>query len=199
MIRPALLLVCFCFLPAVSRATAAAEPWRPLTWHGERALVSDSHGRRAIVSLERGRLLHFGLTDREANTLLAPSTRAQRNYWGGHRLWLGPQSTWGKFWPPPDAWEYLGAESFTAEAGVLRLVMPDAGEGWPRLRRTYQWDGPHLVCGAELLGGTRPAQIIQILQLPATARVRKLKPQATPGPTLFGDPYPIPDSESRVT
>ncbi len=171
MLRPPVFVALACLLLAGARATEDTKVWQPVVWNGERALVAESESRKAIVSLERSRLMFFGPAAPATNLLLAPATRDNRNYWGGHRLWLGPQSTWAKIWPPPDAWEYRGPESFTTDAGVLRLLMPDAGDGWPRLTRTYRWAGPRLVCGAELHGGTRPAQIIHILQVPPEGRV----------------------------
>ncbi len=147
-------------------ARAGDDPWQVATWNGERALVSTAQGWKAVVSLDRGRLMYFGVANREVNLLLAPPSRANRDVLGGHRLWLGPQATWAKFWPPPAAWEYSAPESYTIAGGALRLIMPDAGDGWPRLTRTYCWDGPRLVCGAEISGGTRAAQIIQIFQVP---------------------------------
>ncbi len=166
MLRPPVFVALVCLLLTGLRAADVATGWQPVEWNGERALASSSQGWKAIVSLERSRLMFFGPAVPSTNLLLAPATRDNRNYWGGHRLWLGPQATWAKIWPPPDAWEYLGPESFTTADGVLRMLMPDAGNGWPRLTRTYRWDGPRLVCGAELRGGTRPAQIIHILQVP---------------------------------
>ncbi|HRH76686.1 MAG TPA: hypothetical protein PK129_04990 [Cellvibrionaceae bacterium] len=44
--------------------------------------------------------------------------------------------------------------------------MRDAGDGWPRLTRSYGWEEGRFICGVEIHGGTRPAQIIQILQVP---------------------------------
>lgn len=161
------------FLCGLIRAVAADVDgvWEPTTWQGEKALVSTSHGWKAIVSLERGRLMHFGATKDDVNLFFAPPARSNSSSWGGHRLWLGPQSTWSRGWPPPVAWESSGAESITINEGTLRLSMPDAGDGWPRLMRVYRWEGAKLRCGAELTGGTRPAQIIQIIQVPSTARV----------------------------
>ncbi|HVZ66496.1 MAG TPA: hypothetical protein VG936_18170 [Lacunisphaera sp.] len=154
---------------ALIAGARAAPPtsWTPITWNGERALASTSQGWRAVVSLERARLMAFGAADGEANLLLAPPTRANRNMLGGHRLWLGPQSTWPGGWPPPAAWEYNEPESWQADGGTLRLVMGDAGDGWPRLTRVYAWDGPRLVCRAEIAGGTRAVQIVHIFQVPA--------------------------------
>ena len=151
---------------SAGRASAADGAWSPIRWNGERALVSISRGWKAVVSLDRGRLVHFGPADRDTNLLFAPPARQDPAGWGGHRLWLGPQSTWATIWPPPAAWEQSGAESHSIEAGVLRLVMPDAGAGWPRLTRIYHWEGTQLVCAAEFSGGSRPAQVIGIIQVP---------------------------------
>jgi hypothetical protein len=157
--------------PAAGRAETPAPAWLPATWNGEKALASTAHGWKAVVSLERGRLIHFGPADRDLNLLRAPPTRENPAQLGGHRLWLGPQRTWSSVWPPPPAWESNPPESFVLAGGGLRLVMADAGDGWPRLTRTYRWDGARLVCGVEMIGGTRPAQFMQIFQLPAATEV----------------------------
>jgi hypothetical protein len=156
-----------------------AADWQPVTWNGEPAYASAAQGWRAVVSLTRSRLMHFGPETGAMNLLLAPATRENRNRLGGHRLWLGPQSQWAGGWPPPDAWEYREPATVSIEDGVLRLALASAGDGWPRLTRTYHWDGANLVCGAESTGGTRPAQFIQILQLPPSTVVRGVvRPEA---------------------
>jgi hypothetical protein len=139
--------------------------WTTTTWNGEPAYASVSHGWRAVVSITRARLMHFGPDGTEVNLLLAPPTRANPNRLGGHRLWLGPQTEWKGFWPPPAAWEYREPASVAVEAGGLRLTMSSTGDDWPQLTRTYHWAGASLVCGAESSGGTRPTQFIQILQV----------------------------------
>jgi hypothetical protein len=151
----------------MAHATFPAVDWQPATWQNEKVLVSVSLDWKAVVSLARGRLLYFGPAGREFNLLLAPPNRDNPNIWGGHRVWLGPQTTWSKIWPPPQAWELSGPETFTIDHGALHLVMADAGEGWPRLTRTYHWEGAKLVCGVELHGGIHPAQVIQIFQVPS--------------------------------
>ena len=171
MFRPLLFLV-LCFLPCAFGRTADADlPWQPFTWNGEPAWASASQGWRAIVSITRGRLMHFGPAGSDLNLLLAPETRTNRNRLGGHRLWLGPQTAWPKIWPPPEAWEYLEPAKVALAAGVLRLTMPATDDGWPQLTRTYHWAGASLVCEAEFSGGTRPAQFVQILQVPPSVRV----------------------------
>jgi hypothetical protein len=119
------------------------------------------------VSVVRARVMHFGPADQaDVNLLLAPPTRENRNRLGGHRLWLGPQAQWRGGWPPPAAWEYSEPASIATADGVLRFILPPSPDGWPQLMRTYRWDGASLVCGAEFTGGTRPAQIVQIFQVP---------------------------------
>jgi len=162
-----------CFLPAafLRSAEPAAVTWQPVTWNGEPAWASSSGGWRAVVSVTRARLMHFGPAGGDVNLLLAPETRANPNRLGGHRLWLGPQASWSAFWPPPAAWEYREPVALTQSNGVLRLTMPASDEGWPQLARTYHWAGDSLVCGAEFSGGTRPAQFVQIFQVPASVWV----------------------------
>jgi hypothetical protein len=154
----------FCF--GFGRAADLPTAWQSTQWHGERAMMSSSSGWKAIVSLERGRLVHFGPAGSETNLVFAPATRDDPAGWGGDRVWLGPQVQWSKIWPPPNAWEHSGAESFNVSAGTLRLIMPDAGDGWPRLTRTYSWNGKVLLSRVELSGGTRSAQVIHIVQIP---------------------------------
>ncbi len=159
------------FFFCVARSAETRASWQPTTWNGERALVAESSGWKAIVSLERGRLVYFSHADSDANLLFAPATRHDAAGWGGHRLWLGPQSTWSAGWPPPAAWEHSGAESFSQQDGVLRLRMPDAGDGWPQLTRMYRWNGDRLTCTSEINGGSRSVQFINIIQTPAAASI----------------------------
>ncbi len=158
--------------------SAIAADWTPTTWSGERAFASDEGKLRAIVSVERGRLVYFGGADGGSNLLFAPTARGGRVGWGGHRVWLGPQSEWG--WPPPAAWEASAAESATTRDGKLELTMPDAGQGWPRLTRVYFWSEGALHCDVRLSGGSRSAQIIQIFQTPP-ATVPALRAEPAPG------------------
>ena len=151
------------FLPCVGLVSAAE--WQPTVWHGEPAYASSSAGWHAIVSVTRARLMHFGPDGTDVNLLLAPPSRENRNRLGGHRLWLGPQTHWKAFWPPPPSWEYREPAAVTQADGVLRLAMEPTGDDWPQLTRTYHWNGPTLVCGAESAGGSRPAQFIHILQV----------------------------------
>jgi len=146
---------------------AAEATWQPTVWNGEEAMQSTQNRRRAIVSIERARLVALNLTSSDRNLLFAPDSRNDPAGWGGHRVWLGPQSLWAKIWPPPDAWEHRRPESYSVAGNTLRLVMRDAGAGWPRLVRTYRWEGSRLICGVEVHGGARPAQVIQIIQVPA--------------------------------
>jgi hypothetical protein len=153
-------------------AGTEARAWSETTWNGERAQVAVSGEWRAVVSLERGRLVHFGPAASGENLLFAPATRDDPNGWGGHRVWLGPQSEWPSVWPPANAWERSGAESVLMKGEQLELIMPATGDGWPRLTRTYAWSDDGLVCGVRQNGGTHEAQIIQILQVPSVAIVR---------------------------
>lgn len=156
---------------AVGVAAESRAAWTTTTWNGESAREAVAGPWRAVVSIERARLMYFGPAERDENLLLAPPTRANRNLLGGHRLWLGPQVEWPKIWPPPEAWEYEQPESVEEQNGQLRLRLRDAGGGWPRLTRTYEWKDGRLVCGAESRGGTHAAQFVQILQVPPDTAV----------------------------
>lgn len=145
--------------------------WEDTIWNGEAACTSVSEGMRAIVSLERARLVYYGPADHDENLLLAPPTRANPNLLGGHRLWLGPQSTWASIWPPPAEWEYRPPVLASEESGCLFLDMAETHDGWPQLKRLYRWLGAELLCEADKTPGERTAQIIQILQIPPDARV----------------------------
>ena len=185
MIRAFLLFALVASAGIPGRAAAPDTGWAGVSWQSERALASTAQGWKAVVSLQRGRLVFFGPTEGDTNLLFSTATRTDAAGWGGHRVWLGPQSTWSKGWPPPAAWEHSGPESFAIDSGVLRLVMPDAGDGWPRLTRTYRWDGAKLVCGVEISGGTRSAQIIEIMQVPRTALVQALVPPDPAAPAGY--------------
>lgn len=162
-------------------ATAPAAEWRETTWRGETAYEADAAGWTAIVSAERARLVYLGRGDGKANLLFETAERSDPVGWGGHRVWLGPQSAWSSGgWPPPAAWEKAPAERVIAQADRIELVLPDAGDGWPRLTRVYFWGEGKLHCVVRTRGGTRPAQVIQILQVATSAVVTaRAAPTAT--------------------
>ena len=172
--RPALFLALFVSVISASVRGAEDSPgdWKTTTWNGERAFAASSGQWKAIVSVERARLVYFGADAGDHNLLFVPSTRSDPAGWGGHRLWLGPQTTWSNGWPPPAAWEKSAAERVAVNRSRLELTMPDAHDGWPRLTRVYFWADGRLHCDARASGGTRTAQIIHILQVPALAEVR---------------------------
>lgn len=149
--------------------------WTPVRWNGESALGAESSGWRAVVSLERGRLVHFGPAGSEENLLFAPSERGERQGWGGHIVWLGPQAEWPAIWPPLPAWERSAAAAHAQGDGRLELTMPAGDGGWAQLVRSYQWRGDTLECRVALRGGSKAAQLIQIVQVPASAQVRVAK------------------------
>ncbi|HVU17985.1 MAG TPA: hypothetical protein VHD32_13750 [Candidatus Didemnitutus sp.] len=153
------------------RVFGASEDWHATHWNGEEAVTSTSSGWTATVSIDRARLVWYGRIG-GPNLLFSTTKRDDPAGWGGHRMWLGPQGEWPKIWPPPAAWESSRAKSVSLDQHhLLRLELFDAGDGWPKLARTYRWRGSDLVCGAELEGGTRPAQVIQIIQIPGSSKV----------------------------
>jgi hypothetical protein len=172
------------FFAAIVAATSlfSAPAWTPSTWNGERAFVLETPAWRAVVSVERARLVQFNATGRETSFVFAPPTKDNPIGWGGHRVWLGPQTTWRAIWPPPDAWEKHAAENANADGARLQLQIADAGDGWPRLTRVYELVGKKLACRVLVAaGGTRDAQIIQIFQAPPPRDLvlRRKKPDAT--------------------
>jgi hypothetical protein len=161
----------FCLL-AFATPLSRGEEWTPTVWLGERAYAGTSSGWKAIVSVDRARLVYLGSADGTANLLFSTPTLENPVGWGGHRLWLGPQTNWGgKGWPPPDAWEKSAAATVEIRGNQLRLSLPATGDGWPNAMREYEWKDGSLLCNARTHGGTRPAQIIHILQVPSSARV----------------------------
>lgn len=141
--------------------------WRETRWNDERAYVASAGEWEAIVSIDRGRLIYFGKSGGEENLLFAPAKLDTPEGWGGHCLWLGPQTNWSKGWPPPRAWEFSAAASVVIENESLVLTMTDAGDDWPQLVRVYRWFEGRLHCEARISGGGRDAQIIQIVRVPS--------------------------------
>jgi hypothetical protein len=171
-VKPATLVALMAMTLSASGDAADAQPtanWTALTWRGEQAFVLTTAQWRAIVSIERGRLVHFGPAAEETNLLFASATRDDPFSWGGHRVWFGPQSLWG--WPPPVQWERSAAERATASGASLELFVPDAGDGWPRMTRIYELAEGKLACRVRAEGGTRSAQVMQILQTATTTEV----------------------------
>lgn len=159
-----------CAAVAVGAAPADSD-WAPATWNGERAYATTAGGWKAIVSIDRGRLIYLGAANADKNLLFAPARPDTPMGWGGHRVWCGPQELWPGGWPPPEAWEHSAAKAVRVEGSHLVLTMPDSPDGWPNITREYFWNGGTLHCRVRLNGGKRDAQIIQILQVPATATV----------------------------
>ncbi|MBC8010294.1 MAG: hypothetical protein H7067_09365, partial [Burkholderiales bacterium] len=117
----------------------------------------------------------------------------------GHRVWLGPQSEWAVFWPPPRDWESSPAASVTlsADATELTLVLPRSDLRHPALVRRYRLrpDALELVAAwriektdtSSATSASAPAptsyQAVQILQTRADTVVF-LAPRPTPAAPL---------------
>lgn len=166
----------------ISVTTAETAAWQETTWRGERSFRAVAGDWAAIVSAERARLVYLGRGDGQRNLLFETADRSDPVGWGGHRVWLGPQATWSSGgWPPPTAWEKAPAERVMAREERIELVLPDAGDGWPRMIRAYFWADGKLHCVVRTEGGTRAAQVIQILQVATSAVVTA---RALPAPTV---------------
>lgn len=174
----ALALTCCLTHVTVQSAPLDTAVWAATTWKGDRAYEIVTPHWRAIVSSDRGRLVHFSPAVADAaNLLFETASREDTFSWGGHRVWLGPQSLWG--WPPPDAWERAAAEKVTVAGGRLELLVPDAGKGFPRMTRIYELAGDRLACRIAVApGGERAVQVMQILQTASTTTV-----DLRPGPS----------------
>lgn len=158
-------------LGSLSARAETRTGWVSTTWQSEPAYAAVSGGWRAVVSISRGRLISFGRDD-GPNLLFAPATCGDPVGWGGHRVWLGPQSEWESGgWPPPGGWETSAAAEARLDGDRLVLTMPAAGHGWPSLVREYFWGEDGLHCSARIAGGTHPTQIIHIMQVPSAAVV----------------------------
>ena len=106
------------------------------------------------------------------NLLFSPPTRTEPHGWGGHRVWLGPQSSWSSPWPPPAAWEHSAAERVTIDKNRLEFAIPPASDGWPSFTRVYRWEGERLHCGVAIAaGGTRDFQVVHIVQMPVGTEI----------------------------
>lgn len=177
-----LVLAFACLGGRLGAAETAAGAWSATTWDGERAFTSVDEAWRAVVSVERARLVYFGSIDGGNNLLFVAVGPNNPAGWGGHRLWLGPQAEWPGGWPPPKAWEASAAASVKMAGDRLQLILADAGDGWPKLSREYFWKDHRLHCGACTSGGTRPAQMIHILQVPPDAVVEVAPIVSEPAP-----------------
>ncbi len=150
---------------------AQGQNWQATTWNGEPAWQATSMaGWVATVSETRARLVSLSAEPNGVNLLFArKSTVLSR---GGHRFWLGPQTSWDQFWPPPDDWENSSASDVQIidGGGTLQVQMPWTNKSYPRVVRTYRWQGNGLQCSARWRAQGHFA--MHIVQLPATAVVR---------------------------
>lgn len=93
---------------------------------------------------------------------------------GGHRAWLGPQTEWPVFWPPPVNWENEPAVRLRqASDGTLIVDGRDAGPGAPAIRREYRWVATGVLESTVSWRETnaKGRQAIQILKIDPKAEV----------------------------
>lgn len=124
---------------------------------GDGVWVAEVQGWKLEVSKERGRLT--GLFPGKGDNVLIE---------GGHRVWLGPQTEWGNWWPPPADWEASAAAGVTVseEGGTLTLELPRADKAFPAVARSYRLVEEGVVLGMSwgAVEG-RCFQGVQILQV----------------------------------
>ena len=150
----------------------ASPVWEKTSWQNETSYLLNTDAWTAIVSIDRGRLVHFGPAASDASFVFAPDSRDEPIGWGGHRVWLGPQTTWPNIWPPDPAWEMSAPTDVSVEGNRLVLVMPPSWPGWPRITRVYEPDGDALACRVRIDdSGTRDVQVIQIVQTHTPAKL----------------------------
>lgn len=135
--------------------------------NGRTVWRADSGIWRAEVDPSRGRLAYLGPRN-GPNFLNAPAVPSDRLQLGGHRVWLGPQTEWKPFWPPPENWEMAPALTVKLRRPDLLEVESPAGTGDAvAIRRTYRWSANgRLECGVSWEERTRRGrQAMQIFQL----------------------------------
>jgi hypothetical protein len=101
------------------------------------------------------------------NLLLHPPGPPSDLEFGGHRVWLGPQSDWPATWPPPKTWESQPAASVRKISNNALEVKSPESAGCPSIRRVYRWErNGRLVCKSSWKE-ERPKgrQVIHILQM----------------------------------
>lgn len=146
-----------------------AENWTRAEWRGEKAWISvSSCGWTAVVSEERARLIALNPPGSDINLLFAD--QKDEFSWCGHRFWLGPQSAWGKPWPPPSDWETSAADHVEADGERLRVTHKRTNADYPRISRTYAWRKSILHCTAAWNDARFHG--IHILQVPPETVIR---------------------------
>lgn len=141
--------------------------WRAVSERGRILWQADAGNWRAEVDPSRGRLSYLG-PKQGPNFLSSPSAPPDNLQFGGHRAWLGPQSEWKPFWPPPQNWESSPARSVTLRRPELLEIESPAGKGDAvSIRRTYRWlKNSRLECGVSWQESSSVGrQSMQIFQL----------------------------------
>ncbi len=128
------LILAFCLV-----GCATPGKWYSTLAQGRIVWRADSGNLRAEVDPARGRLSFLG--PREGpNFLNSPSDPADPLQLGGHRVWLGPQTEWHPFWPPPANWEMTAAQWVKPNRGGILELETSAKSGKEiAIRRSYRW------------------------------------------------------------
>jgi hypothetical protein len=165
-----------------------AQEWSRICWNDEPAWQSECRGWKAVVSVARGRLVFWGRSGGEnilyVSRKAEPLNTSDPNppSWGGHRVWLGPQSLWNSGWPPPRSWEYAPAQKVGVGEGKLSLGVAATGvfPGWIRsyvwkegaLQNSVEWDGASRALYAFQVFALRP-EVCARVNAPVSAQLPK--------------------------
>lgn len=177
---PARLVFAVCHLVLLGLLSGCAQrgTWQQTKKGDSEVWRSDLGIWRAEVDPLRGRLTFLGTVGGD-NLLLYPPGPPSDLEFGGHRIWLGPQSEWPTAWPAPKNWESQPAASVRViRGGALEVLSPEARD-FPSIRRTYHWSRSGLlICKSSWnehqLRGRQAIHILQMAEgMTLTAKANK--------------------------
>lgn len=169
----------FCILVS---GCAQTRDWKEVRTTDRQVWRADCGRWRAEVEPSRGRLTFLGKIGGK-NLLLRPEGPPSDLEFGGHRVWLGPQTEWKALWPPPPEWESRRADTVKLKAGgQLEVASPENSVKVPSIRRIYRWSRPGLLeCRVVWAEEERDGrQSVNVLQLADGAIVEA---KASPNPS----------------
>lgn len=169
-----LLGLCGVFV-VVAAAPAERSRWQPI---GEGLWSARVAGWELRVCAAQARLCALVPPGSERNVLAAD----------GHRVWLGPQTSWPEFWPPQADWESSAAVTVAVSPDglALTLVHPQTNSAYPQLMRTYTLFDDRLQLSVAWICDGTPHQSLQIVQLQPDAVAEAIAVPTDEVPHGFG-------------